>query len=75
MKSFQIPAMPQCGNGEASECETEGGFCEKSHGRADVSEGSAYGGPVALVLFPKEDIGWTQYKFLGMSGSGTGPPP
>lgn len=75
MKLFQMPTVPQCGDEEhtpreTSECETEGGFCEKSHVRADISQDSA-----ALVLFLKKGIWWTQSKFLGIPGSGAGPLP
>lgn len=75
MRLPQIPTVPQCGDeelipGEALECETEGGFCEKSHVRTDTSRDSA-----ALVLFLKEGIWWTQSKFLGITGSGAGPLP
>lgn len=43
MRLFQISAMFHCGNEEqtpreASECETEGGFCNKSHVSANISQ-------------------------------------
>lgn len=75
MRLSQIPTTPQCGDEElipreASECETEGGFCEKSHVRTDTSRDGA-----ALVLFLKDGIWWTESKFLGIAGSGAGPLP
>lgn len=57
MRLSQIPTMPQCGDEElisreSSGCETEGGFCEKSHVRTDTSRDGA-----ALVLFLRKAFG------------------
>jgi hypothetical protein len=47
MRLFQIPAMLQSRDEEqtlreASECETEGGFCNKSHITSAISQGSIH---------------------------------
>lgn len=62
MRLFHIPAMVHCEDEEqtfrdASECETEGGFCHERHVRADISQaGPVLAGPTAVVLVLKEGI-------------------